>query len=150
MRRAARRSRTPRRSTSSEVWTPPYGDPDKGPLREAVLTDSKLAVRTAALGKIHHCVGDGFSIEHIWPTPMLEFFSFQELLNMPGVFIFTWDNCQYEEISHAPTGAYHKLSVLGALGQGLPEHSDTTGSSYHKNGAFRGFNLGILATNKQN
>ena len=75
----------------------PYGDPDKGPLRDSVITDSKLAVRVAALCKIHHQVGDAFSIEHVYPTPMLEFQSFRELLSMPGVFVFTWDNCRFGE-----------------------------------------------------
>ena len=76
----------------------PYGDPDKkGPLRESVVTDSKLAARVAALCKIHHQVGDAFSIEHVWPTPMLQFESYLELTNMPGVFVFTWDNCQFDE-----------------------------------------------------
>ena len=62
-----------------------------------MVTDSKLAVRVAALCKIHHAVGDAFSIEHVFPTPMLQFQSYQELLNMPGVFVFTWDNCRFGE-----------------------------------------------------
>ena len=51
----------------------PYGDPAKEWIREAVVTESKLAVRVAALCKIHHAVGDAFSIEHVFPTPMLQF-----------------------------------------------------------------------------
>jgi hypothetical protein len=75
----------------------PNGDPSKELIREAVVTDSKLAVRVAALCKIHHAVGDAFSVEHVFPTPMLQFQSYQELLNMPGVFVFTWDNCRFGE-----------------------------------------------------
>jgi hypothetical protein len=75
----------------------PYGDPAQELIREAVITDSKLAVRVAALCKIHHAVGDAFSIEHVFPTPMLQFQSYQKLLNMPGVFVFTWDNCRFGE-----------------------------------------------------
>ena len=64
----------------------PYGRPDKEELREAVITDSKLAVRVAALCKIHHAVGDAFTIEHIFPTAMLQMASYQELINTPGFF----------------------------------------------------------------
>ena len=74
----------------------PYGDPElKGPIRDTVIQDSKLAVRCAQLCKIHHQVGDAFSLEHVFPTPMLQFESFKELLAMPGVFLFTWDNCRF-------------------------------------------------------
>ena len=75
----------------------PYGDPAKEVLRDSVVTDSKLAVRIASLCKIHHAVGDAFAIEHVFPTPMLQFLSYQELLNMPGVFVFPWDNCRFGE-----------------------------------------------------
>ena len=75
----------------------PYGHPAKEVLRDSVITDSKLAVRIAALCRIHHAVGDAFAVEHVFPTPMLQFQSYQELLNMPGVFVFTWDNCQFGE-----------------------------------------------------
>ena len=65
----------------------PYGDPDaKGPLRPDVVTDSKLAVRIGALCKIHHEVGDAFAIEHPFPTPMMQFQTYKELMGMPGVF----------------------------------------------------------------
>ena len=67
----------------------PYGDPSKEVLRDSVITDSKLAVQIAALCRIHHAVGDAFAIEHVFPAPMLQFQSYQELLNMPGVFVFT-------------------------------------------------------------
>ena len=77
----------------------PYGDYDKvkGPIRDSVVEDSKLAVRVIALCKIHHALGDAFSIEHCWPTAMLQFASMQELLKMPGVFVLTWDNCEFGE-----------------------------------------------------
>ena len=75
----------------------PYGDPAKEVLRDSVVTDSKLAVRIASLCNIHHAVGDAFSIEHVFPTPMLQFLSYKELLNMPGVFVLTWDKCQFGE-----------------------------------------------------
>jgi hypothetical protein len=93
----------------------PYGDPSKELIREAVVTDSKLAVRVAAPCKIHHAVGDAFSVEHVFPTPMLQFQSYQELLNMPGVFVFTWDNYRFgESYQHRQVLATNQtyLSVL--------------------------------------
>ena len=77
----------------------PYGDFDraKGPLRDTVVEDSKIAVRVIALCKKHHALGDAFSIEYCWLTAMLQFESMQELLKMPGVYVFTWDNCAYGE-----------------------------------------------------
>jgi len=76
----------------------PYGDDDRfGAIRDNVIDDSKLAVKTARLCAIHHQVGAAFTIEHVWPTPMLQFQSFQELLRMPGVFAIIWDNCAYGE-----------------------------------------------------
>ena len=74
--------------------TAPYGD---GTGRPAVEQDTKLAVRTCALARIKHALGDAFSIEHVWPTPMLQFTCFQELLALPGVFLFTLDNCAFGE-----------------------------------------------------
>ena len=72
----------------------PYGQGDSRPTTEA---DTKLAVRVCALARIKHVLGDFFSIEHPWPTPMLMFACFQELLALPGVFMLTWDNCAYGE-----------------------------------------------------
>ena len=75
----------------------PYGDPERHQLRDTVVDDSKMAVRAGTLAKIKHQVGDAFGVEHIWPTPMLQFVTYQELLAMPGVFVFTWDNCRFGE-----------------------------------------------------
>ena len=44
---------------------------------------------------IHHQVGDLFTCEHIFPTPMLQMACWKQLCNMPGVFVFTWVNCRF-------------------------------------------------------
>ena len=53
----------------------PYGAGE----RYQVEQDNKLAVRTCALCRMHHAVGDSFSIEHIYPSLMLEFGCYKEL-----------------------------------------------------------------------
>ncbi|MCP4241114.1 MAG: hypothetical protein GY772_11185 [bacterium] len=72
----------------------PYGE---AIVRPQVDADSKLATRVCKLASMKHMVGDAFSIEHVWPTPMLQFQCVQALLAQPGVFHFTWDNCEYGE-----------------------------------------------------
>ena len=62
-----------------------------------LMDDSVLMVRVAKLALMKHMVGDFFGIEHIYPTPMLEMDSYKELLATPGVFVLTWDNCEYGE-----------------------------------------------------
>ena len=42
-----------------------------------------------------HEVGDAFSVEHMWPTPMLDFVCWSEFLALPGIYIVTFDNCGY-------------------------------------------------------
>ena len=55
----------------------------------------------ARLCAIKHMCGDWFSIEHIYPSTLLEQDSYKELLAMPGVYMFTFDNCEYgEEYRH--------------------------------------------------
>ncbi len=67
-------------------------------VRDAVIHDNVMWLRTIALCKIHHAVGDAFSIEHIFPTLALEFEETKELMALPGVFLITFDNCVYGEI----------------------------------------------------
>jgi len=43
-------------------------------------------------------VGDLFSIEHIYPTYMLSFDTYVQLLSQPGVFVLTFDNCRFKEL----------------------------------------------------
>jgi len=71
----------------------PYGHEQNPKL----LDDSLIMVRVGKLAMIKHMVGDFFGIEHIYPTPMLEMDTYKELLAMPGVFVLTWDNCEYDE-----------------------------------------------------
>ena len=66
-------------------------------MRVSVEEDSKQAVIVGRLCTLHHEVGDAFTVEHVWPSPMLQFETWQRLLNMPGVFVLTWDNCRYGE-----------------------------------------------------
>ena len=62
-----------------------------------VEAHNKIAVRTCSLCMIKHSVGDAFSLEHIWPTDLMRFECYKELLAMPGVIAFTFDNCAYGE-----------------------------------------------------
>ena len=62
------------------------------------MQDSVVQVRVAKLAMAKHLVGDFFTIEHIFPTQMIEMDSYQELLALPGVFMLTWDNCEYYEV----------------------------------------------------
>jgi hypothetical protein len=71
----------------------PYGHVQE----QKLLDDSVIMVRVAKLAMIKHMVGDFFGIEHIFPTPMLEMDCYKELLALPGVFVLTWDNCEYGE-----------------------------------------------------
>ena len=73
----------------------PYGDPDKHDLPADFQDGTKLAVRTCSLCMIHHQVGDMFTCEHIFPTPMLQMACWKQLCNMPGVFVVTWDNFRF-------------------------------------------------------
>ena len=61
------------------------------------MQDSTLMVRTCALAEMRHNVGDAFSIEHIYPTPMIEMDCYKKLLALPGVFLLTFDNCMFEK-----------------------------------------------------
>ena len=63
--------------------------------RQQVEDGNKLANRVVALATMIHAVGDFFSIEHIFPTAMLEFDSMKMLLALPGVHLLTFDNCAY-------------------------------------------------------
>ena len=73
----------------------PYGSRDQ--IKPEVARDSKIAVRTCALAAIKHAVGDLFTIEHPYPTIMLQFQCFEALLATPGVYVLTLDNCAYGE-----------------------------------------------------
>ena len=71
----------------------PYGVGE----RDKVMESNVIAVRTVNLCIIKHSIGDAFSIEHIYPTLLLEFECTKSLLAMPGVFVLTFDNCEYGE-----------------------------------------------------
>ena len=74
-------------------------------------------------------VGDFFSLEHIFPTLALESDQTKELLDLPGVFMLTWDNCQYKEdyrhrqclITNAPWLAWISRDCGGVI-VGVHEH----------------------------
>ena len=61
------------------------------------MNDSKLMVRACKLAQMRHCLGEAFSFEHIYPTPMIEMECYKEFLALPGVFMLTFDNCMYEK-----------------------------------------------------
>ena len=71
----------------------PYGHGES----EKVELHNKIAVRTCNLCRIKHAVGDAFSLEHIWPTDLVRFECYKELLSLPGIFAFTFDNCMFGE-----------------------------------------------------
>ncbi len=89
--------------------------------RPQVEEETKLAVRVCALAQIKHALGDAFSIEHAWPTPMMRMMCCQELLDQPGVFALVFDNCCYGETYRhrqgAVQGALSVLRVTGGIGQ---------------------------------
>jgi hypothetical protein len=66
-------------------------------IRDAVMHDNVMFLRTLRLCNIHRAVGDAFSIEHIYPTLALEFDDTKALLALPGVFLIVFDNCGYGE-----------------------------------------------------
>ena len=102
--------------------------------REAVVHDNVMFLRTVALCTIHHMVGDFFSLEHIFPTLALEFEETKALLDLPGVFMLTWDNCQYKEdyrhrqclITNAPWLAWISRDCGGQI-LGVHEHAVLSG-----------------------
>ena len=102
--------------------------------RDTVVHDNVMFLRTVALCTIHHMVGDFFTLEHIFPTLALEFEQTKELLSLPGVFLLTWDNCQYKEvyrhrqrmITNAPWFAWLSRDCQGVV-VGFHEHAVTSG-----------------------
>ena len=62
-RTCSKASRNPRRWKDE-----PYGRVQD----EDLMNDSKLMVRARKLAQMRHCLGEAFSIEHIYPTPMIE------------------------------------------------------------------------------
>ncbi|MCP4899613.1 MAG: hypothetical protein GY906_21820, partial [bacterium] len=62
----------------------PYGHG----VNEKVELHNKIAVRTCNLCRIKHSVGDAFSLEHIWPTDLMRFDCYKELLALPGIVAF--------------------------------------------------------------
>ena len=64
-------------------------------IRESVVHDNVMWLRSVALCEIHHAVGDFFTIEHIYPSYVLELDRTKALLELPGVWLLTWDNCAY-------------------------------------------------------
>merc|ERR1712242_427270 len=67
------------------------------PYDQKVDDDTWAMLVACKLARIKHEVGDAFSVEHIWPTPMVEFNWWREFLALPGIFIVTFDNCGYGE-----------------------------------------------------
>jgi hypothetical protein len=78
------------------------------------MESNVIAVRTVNLCIIKHSIGDAFSIEHIYPTLLLEFECTKSLLVMPGVFVLTFDNCEYGN-TPAPTVPDHQPALAGVV-----------------------------------
>ena len=74
----------------------PCGVPgDDGEIPTKVRDETFLLEVTCKLARIKHEVGDAFTVEHIFPTPMLYMQCWIDLLSLPGIYIVTWDNCRY-------------------------------------------------------
>ena len=67
------------------------------PYDQKVDDDTWSMLVAVKLARIKHEVGDAFSVEHIYPTPMLELHWWREFLALPGIFIVVFDNCGYGE-----------------------------------------------------
>ena len=73
-------------------------------------------------------------IEHIFPTLALEFAETKALLALPGIFLITFDNCQYGEqyrhrqciITNAPWLAWLSRDCPGRV-PGVHEHAVLSG-----------------------
>ena len=83
------------------------------------MESNVIAVRTANLCIIKHSIGDAFSIEHIYPTLLLEFECTKSLLAMPGVFVLTFDNCEYGETYRHRQCLITQSTMVGLVESGL-------------------------------
>ena len=54
-----------------------------------------MVVRTLSLCRIHHAVGDAFSVVLPYPTPVMDLEPMVELMALPGVYGVTYDHCAY-------------------------------------------------------
>ena len=77
--------------------TEPEGIALKRPFRSGTDEQTTLAERALRLCALHHDVGDAFSLEHPYPSPLIELQAAKDLLGCRGVFFITWDNCMYGE-----------------------------------------------------
>ena len=87
------------------------------------MESNVIAVWTVNLCIIKHSIGDAFSIEHIYPTLLLEFECTNSLLAMPGIFVLTFDNCEYGETSLASAVFDHRPALAGVVEPGLFGHA---------------------------
>ena len=46
--------------------------------------------------RMNHEVGDGFSVEQRWPTPMLDSAMWKDIVTLPGIYVITWTEAAYE------------------------------------------------------
>ena len=106
----------------------PYGEgwtPEENPRAEKLDRHTQIAINVCGEARTKHEVGDFFSIEHIWPTEMVNLSCYEELIGLPGVFIVIFDNCRYKKeyrhrqclITNAPW-----LMWLSKDCPGVPEH----------------------------
>ena len=58
---------------------------------EAFVEELKLVTRCLALCGVKHAIGDFFTIDLTWPSPIHDHASFLELANQPGVYQVTMD-----------------------------------------------------------
>ena len=76
------------------VASPPVRGKDGRELDRDVEV-KKLLTRYCALCRIHHEVGDGFSLLQPYPTPLLGLPGGRALLDLPDVFVLTFDRCEF-------------------------------------------------------
>ena len=119
----------------------PYGP---GEPHAKVDMDSELAVKTCALAKMNHLLGDAFAVEHPAESPLWEMDCFRELASLPGVFFVTFDNCEYGKDYRHRQSLLTNAPWLAALSRDCEkdtdpnhvEHRTIEGSLTKETGAF--------------
>ena len=111
-----------------------YGSDCPSEAREQLVDEhTRLCQYVCKLCRAKHEVGDFFSAEHIYPSLMLDFKCWKELVGLPSVFIVVFDNCQYGEEYR------HRQCLITNAPWLLPISSDCPGQPIHSHANQIGF-----------